>query len=459
MAIKSTQGVDMTNGNLFLKMISFSIPLIITNILQLLYNAADMIVVGQFAGPQALSAVGSNGALVNLIVNCFMGLSVGAGVAVSRNFGAKNEEGISKTLHTAIATALISSVFVGFIGIAFARPLLTLIQTPADVIDGAVLYIRIFFLGMPFNLVYNFGAAMLRAVGDTKRPLKYLSFAGIINVLLNLFFVIVLKMSVAGVAIATITAQAISTFFIIRCFLRGETVLKLDIKKIKIEKEELKGIVKIGLPAGISGSLFSLSNVTIQSAVNTFGSTVVAGNVAGANIGGFIFTSMSCVSQAALTSAAQNIGAKQYKRMRSGILNASCIIMLIGIFLGGFLFIFAPQLVSLYNSSPEVVEIGVLRLRVMSAFYSLCGLMDVGSGQLRGMGISLAPTLVSFVGICVFRLFWVGVVFPQYNSLLIIYYSFPISWTLTSFAQLTLYYFAQKRFPKENFTQEEVLNT
>ncbi len=451
MTTNTRRSIDMTYGSLFPKLVAFTIPLIITNVLQLLYHAADMIVVGQFAGPQALSAVGSTGAISNLIVNCFTGLSVGAGVTISRYFGARDAENISKTLHTAIATAILGSLIAGVIGFTSSRFLLELMGSPPDVIDGATLYMRIYFIGMPFNLVYNFGAAMLRAVGDTKRPLKILSFAGVINVLLNLFFVVVLQISVAGVALATITSQAVSSFLVIKYFLKGETELALDIKKIKIHKEHFKKIISIGLPAGIQGSLFSLSNATIQSAVNSFGSIAVAGNVAGANIGGFLYTVMNCISQSVLTSSGQNIGAKNYKRAKSSIFYGASIVVLASVICGVFFYTFAEVLVGFYSSDPEVIAIGVSRLRLMSMFYVFCGFMDLTVGQLRGMGSSLPPTIISLIGVCLFRLIWVATIFPLYGTLISVYWSYPITWAITSFANFILYLFVAKRFPNEDF--------
>ncbi len=448
MALKPRNQINMTEGSLIAKIISFSIPLIVTNMLQLVYNAADMIVVGQFAGPQALSAVGSSGPLVNLIIGCFMGLSMGAGVTISRAYGGGDAENMDKTLHTALTAAALSSVVVMIIGLLAARPLLTLMQSPPDVIDGATLYIRIFFLGMPFNLVYNFGAAMLRAVGDTKRPLKYLAFSGIVNVILNLFFVIVLGMSVAGVALATIAAQAISAVLIVRCFLKYNDILKLDLKKLKLHKEQLKEIVRIGLPAGVQGSLFSLSNATVQSAINSFGSSVVAGNVAASNLEGFLYVAMNSITQATLTAAGQNMGARKFLRARKGLLYGLGIVAVIGGTLGLLMNLLGPQLLSLYNTEPSVIAIGVMKLRITTSVYFIFGMMDVMVGQLRGMGSSLMPTVVSLCGVCIFRIFWVMVVFPMFGTLESIYYVYPLSWIITACAQGVMYLIISSRLPK-----------
>ncbi len=447
---KSKNQIDMTEGSILKKIIAFSIPLILTNMLQLCYHAADMIIVGQFAGSQALSAVGSSTALVNVIIGCFMGLSMGAGVSVSRYYGAKNPEGISRTLHTAIVAAVICSFLVATIGIIATRPLLIIMQSPPDVIDGATLYMRIFFLGMPFNLLYNFGAAMLRAVGDTKRPLIFLAFAGVINVLFNLFFVIVLGMGVAGVAFATIISQAVAAFLVIRCFIVDNEVLRLNPKVLKLHKYELIDIIKIGLPAGVQGSLFSLSNATVQSAINTFGSSVVAGNVAASNIEGFVYVSANSISQATLTASGQNIGAKKYQRARMCLTNSLVVVVVISCFLSLLINIFAEPLLALYNTDPQIIAVGITKIRITTSLYAIFGIVDVLVGQLRGMGASLMPTVVSLCGICLIRILWVAVVFPQTQTLESIYWVYPISWVVTVIGHWIMYFIMSKKIPKQD---------
>ncbi len=451
MATKKKYEIDMTQGNIFKNIFRFSIPLMATGILQLLYSAVDMIVVGKFAGAAALAAVGSNTALINMIINVFMGLSVGVGVCISRYYGARNQEGIDKTVHTAVAIAVIGGIFLSILGFFILEPILLAMQTPTDVFSGAALYLKIIFVGMPFNLVYNFGASMLRAVGDTKRPLKILSFAGVINVVLNLIFVIIFNMSVAGVAIATIASQSISAFLVLKFLSKGEGVLKFEIRKIRIYKQQLKKIIRIGLPAGIQASLFSISNVMVQSSVNSFNSTVInAGNAASSSLEGFMYTATNSVTQAAMTSAGQNMGAENYARVKRGA-GVSVLFSIAVSFTMGMLFItFGEQLISLYSDGDmDVVAVGLTRLKYMATFYVACALMDVLVGSLKGMGYYIFPTIVSFCGVCLFRIAWVSFVFSQYPTLDTIYAVYPISWTLTTLLQVTLLVVAIKKLPKK----------
>ncbi len=447
---KAINEINMTYGSLFPKIIAFSFPILLTGILQLLYNAADMVVVGQFAGPQALSAVGSTGSITHLLVTCFLGLSVGAGVGISRNYGAKNYESMQRTVSTAFVVSSLSGIFLAVLGIFVSRPLLELMGTPHDVIDAAAIYMKIYFAGMPFNLVYNFGASMLRATGDTKRPLRFLAIAGIVNVSLNLVFVITLNLSVVGVALATIISQLVSAVFVVNCFLKKDSLLKLNLKNLKVHKEELLTIVKIGIPAGLNGAMFSLANVLVQSSVNSFGSLVAAGNVASGNLEGFMLTGMNSVNNAALTSAAQNMGARQYKRMRTGLYYSFVVVVFLAIVMGAFFYLLAEPLISLYNSAPQVVQVGVDRIRFMSLFYLFFGFMDVIVGQLRGMGSSMFPTIVSFCGICLTRVLWIIFVFPLYPFIETVYFIFPVSWAITALIQFILYKIISNRLPKDN---------
>ncbi len=436
---KEKNQIDMTQGAIIQKELLFVIPLILTAMLQLLYNAVDVIVVGKFAGTTALSAVGSTGPLVNLLVNVFMGLSIGTSAITAVYFGAKDEESIHKVVHTSVAVALISGMFLVIIGI-FATPiLLQWMGTPDDVIDQSVLYLRIFFIGMPFNLFYNFCAAILRAVGDTKRPLVFLALSGIVNVVLNLLFVIVLQMSVAGVAIATIIAQAVSAILICRCLMNSDGGLRLNFGKIRIYKPQLKRMVQIGLPAGIQGSFFSVSNVIIQSSINQFGSVAMAGNAASSNLEGFIYAGMNCVHQAAVTFAAQNMGAKQYKRVRKNLYCCFGIVSVIGIGMCSVFGLFGTQLIGLYSDDAKAIAIGLDRLYLFCSCYFLCGIMDVMTGHLRGIGHSVFPMIVTLCGVCAFRVVWVFTIFQQVPSLMVLYISYPISWVM-SFVVLFVYY-------------------
>ena len=423
--------MDMTTGPLLPKVLAFSGPLILTGILQLLYNAADIVVVGRFAGPQALAAVGSTGALINLLVNVFMGLSVGASVVVARAYGAGDNRSVSTGVHTAITVAGVAGVLVGVLGFVASHPLLKWMGSPDDVLDMATLYMKIFFVGMPANMLYNFGAAILRAVGDTRRPLYYLTVSGILNVLLNLLLVIVFHMGVAGVAIATVASQVMSMTLVMICLIRSDGPIHLDLRKLRIHLSQLVEIVRVGLPAGLQGSLFSISNVLIQSSVNSFGSLVMAGNSAGSNLEGFVYTSMNAIHQADLTFASQNLGAGQFKRVRRVMWVCLGTVTAIGLGMGLVFLAFGNQLVSIYNSDPEVIHYGMTRLKIILPTYFLCGLMDVMVGQLRGVGYSILPMMISLTGACLLRVVWIYTFFAANPTLEVLYISYPVSWLIT----------------------------
>ena len=423
--------MDMTTGPLLPKVLAFSGPLILTGILQLLYNAADIVVVGRFAGPQALAAVGSTGALINLLVNVFMGLSVGASVVVARAYGAGDNRSVSTGVHTAITVAGVAGVLVGVLGFVASHPLLKWMGSPDDVLDMATLYMKIFFVGMPANRLYNFGAAILRAVGDTRRPLYYLTVSGILNVLLNLVLVIGFHLGVAGVAIATVASQVMSMTLVMICLIRSDGPIHLNLRKLRIHLSQLGEIVRVGLPAGLQGSLFSISNVLIQSSVNSFGSLVMAGNSAGSNLEGFVYTSMNAIHQADLTFASQNLGAGQFKRVRRVMWVCLGTVTAIGLSMGLVFLLFGNQLVSIYNSDPGVIRYGMVRLEIILPTYFLCGLMDVMVGQLRGVGYSIMPMIVSLTGACLLRVVWIYTVFAANPTLEVLYISYPISWFIT----------------------------
>ena len=433
--------MDMTTGALLPKVLLFSGPLILTGILQLLYNAADIVVVGNFAGAAALAAVSSTSSLINLLVNVFMGMSVGASVMVAKAYGAGDAERIRQGVHTAITVALFSGLLVGAFGFIMAHPLLGLMGSPDDVIDLATLYLKIFFLGMPANMLYNFGAAILRAVGDTKRPLYFLTFSGIVNVLLNLFLVIVVHMSVAGVAIATVTSQVISAALVLLCLIRSDSSIRLDWRKLGISWPALKEIVQVGLPAGLQGSLFSISNVIIQSSVNSFGSIAMAGNGAASNLEGFVYTSMNAFHQANLTFASQNYGAGQYKRVRRVMWVCLGTVTVVGLTLGLIFVGLGTPLLGIYNSDPEVIRYGLSRMQIIMTTYFICGLMDTMVGQLRGIGYSIMPMIVSLTGACLLRIVLIMTVFqiPEFHTLQVLYWTYPISWTVTFAAHMICY--------------------
>lgn len=425
--------IDMCSGSVFSKMLLFALPLMCSSILQLLFNAADIVVVGRFAGDNALAAVGSNTALINLLTNIFVGLSVGSNVLTAQYYGAKKEKDLKETVHTSMLLSIYSGVLLTVIGLVCARGLLELMQAPPEVLELAVLYLRIYFLGMTSMMVYNFGSAILRAVGDTKRPLYYLLTAGIVNVVLNLFFVIVCHMGVAGVGVATVISQTISALLVIRCLMKEQGGIHLELKELAISKEKLGKIMQIGLPAGFQGTVFSLSNVVIQSAVNSFGNIAVAGNSAAANIEGFVYMAMNAFHQATISFTSQNYGAKEYKRIYKILFAGELFVIITGTVLGNLAVFFGETLLGIYSPSAEVIAAGMMRVRIICSVYALCGVMDVLVGALRGIGYSIIPMIVSLVGACGLRLLWIATVFqiPEYHSLTTIYISYPITWTIT----------------------------
>lgn len=437
--------IDMCNGPLFGKILLFTLPLMLSGILQLLFNAADVVVVGRFAGNEALAAVGSTGALTNLLVNLFIGLSVGANVLVARYYGAKADEEVSQTVHTSILISLAGGVILSVLGIVLARPLLLLMDTPENVIEHSVLYMRIYFLGMPVMLLFNFGSAILRAIGDTRRPLFYLVTAGVINVCLNLFFVIVFHMGVAGVALATVISQCVSTFLILRCLILSDGCFQLRIDKLRLNLEKLGKIAAIGLPAGIQGSLFSISNVLIQSSVNSFGSVAMAGNTAGANVEGFVYMAMNSVHQTAVSFTGQNLGGRKYDRINKILIECLLFVTFIGLVMGNGAYLLGDRILSLYSPDQEVIAYGIQRMSIICTFYCLCGIMDVLVGSIRGLGYAVMPMIVSLLGACVFRVIWIYTVFQWDRTLHTLYVSYPVSWALTAMTHLICFVIIKKK--------------
>ncbi len=425
--------IDMCSGSVFKKMLIFAVPLMFSSILQLLFNAADIVVVGRFAGDNALAAVGSNGSLINLITNLFIGLSIGSNVLTAQYYGAKRDDDLKETVHTSMLLSIYSGIILTIVGIASARVLLELMQAPEEVLNLAVLYLRIYFLGMTSTMVYNFGSAILRAVGDTKRPLYFLLSAGIINVILNLFFVIVCHWGVAGVAVATAVSQTVSALLVVRCLMKEQGGIHLDLKQLAISREKFMKIVQIGLPAGFQGVVFSLSNVVIQSAVNSFGAISVAGNSAAVNIEGFVYMGMNAFYQAAISFTSQNYGAHEYKRVYKILIAGEIYAMAVGLLLGNLAVHFGNSLLGIYSQSPDVIAAGLRRMRIICTTYALCGMMDVFVGVMRGLGYSVVPMVVSLIGACGLRLLWIATIFhiPQYHSLAAVYISYPITWAIT----------------------------
>lgn len=435
----------MCNGPLFQKILIFTIPLMLSGVLQLLFNAADMVVVGRFAGSEALAAVGSTSALINLLINVFMGLSIGANVIVARYYGAGKKQEVSQTVHTAITLSLICGILLIGIGVAFSKPLLIWMGTPKDVITHAVLYIRIYFMGMPVMLLYNFGSAILRAIGDTRRPLYFLSVAGVVNVIFNLIFVIVFDLGVAGVAIATDISQLISAILIVRCLMKNDGAVKLHLDQLRIHRDKMMQMIRTGLPAGVQGAIFSLSNVLIQSSVNSFGSVAMAGNTAASNLEGFVYTSMNAFSQTSLSFTSQNLGGGKWKRIAKVAIYCVASVTVTGLVLGWSAYGTASCLLRLYSDQTTVITYGILRMQIICTSYCLCGIMDVMVGCIRGLGYSILPMIVSLIGACGFRVFWIFTIFRAQHSLTCLYISYPISWSLTITAHVICYVLIRKK--------------
>ena len=442
--------MDMTEGPLTTKIIKFTIPVMLTGILQLLFNTADVIVVGRFTGKTALAAVGSTGSLINLLVSLFIGLSIGTNVLVARYQGAKDDKAVSETVHTSIALGIVGGLILLIIGIVATRPLLEMMATPEDVIDQSTLYMRILFFGMPLNLILNFGAAILRAIGDTKRPLYYLTIAGVINVILNILLVTVFSLGVAGVAIATVISEGVSCVLILLCLKHETGAIRLYFNRIKINPSKCVDIMKIGLPAGLQGCIFSISNVLIQSSVNSFGSTVMAGNTAASNIEGFVYVSMNSLHQTCISFTSQNFGAGKFKRIKKVLINCLIIVAITGLVLGNSAYFFGKFLLSAYNNEAEVISYGLIRLSIISTMYFLCGLMDVMVGAMRGIGYSILPMIVSLVGACGLRIVWIYTVFVKFRTLNILFISYPVTWTITFLSHLVCYYIVTRKY-KDKF--------
>ncbi len=428
--------IDMINGPLFGKIVLYTLPLIAAGILQLLFNTADMVVVGRYAGSNALGAVGATASLINLLINVFMGLSVGANVAIAHYYGAGRFEELSRSLHTAISLSIICGFILLVIGQLFSEPMLILMGTPKDILPLSVSYMKIYFCGMPVMLLYNFGAAILRAVGDTKRPLYYLSLAGVINVILNLIFVIRFSMGVRGVAWATNISQAVSAILIIRCLIKNEGPCRLSLSKLCLDKKETSRIAKVGLPAGFQGAIFSISNVLIQSSVNSFGAIAVAGNTATCNLEGFVYNSMNSFHQTAISFTGQNMGAKNMKRVQRVLVICLLCVTATGLGMGLIGFAFGSELLGIYSTDPAVIAFGLRRMAIIFPTYFLCGVMDVMVGSLRGMGFSIMPMTVSLLGACVFRIIWIMTVFAINHTPEFLYVSYPISWFITAAVHL-----------------------
>lgn len=433
--------MDMCSGPILRKTLMFALPLMLSSILQLLFNAADIVVVGKFAGDNSLAAVGSNTALINLLTNLFIGLSIGANVVAARHYGAKAWDDLRRTVHTAMLLSMLSGALLLVLGVIGAEQMLIWMQTPEEVLPLATVYLRIYFLGMISTMVYNFGSALLRAVGDTKRPLYFLLCAGIINVILNLLFVIGFQMDVMGVAIATVISETVSALLVLRCLVKEKGGIHLELRAMRIDRKKMLQILRIGLPAGFQGVVFALSNVVIQSSVNIFGNIVVAGNSAAANLEGFVYMAMNAFYQTTLSFVSQNYGAGEQKRINRIVLLGEACVIVTGTLLGNMVVFFGNDLLQIYSNNPEVIAAGMVRLHYISMIYALCGIMDVMVGALRGIGYSIMPMIVSIVGVCVLRLIWLATVFqiPEFHKIETVYLSYPVTWILTSLVYIVFF--------------------
>jgi len=446
--------MDMCSGPILRKMLMFALPLMLSSILQLLFNAADIVVVGKFAGDNSLAAVGSNTALINLLTNLFIGLSIGANVVAARSYGAKTWDDLRDTVHTSMLLSMISGGLLMVLGVIGARQMLIWMQTPEEVLPLATTYLRIYFLGMASTMVYNFGSALLRAVGDTKRPLYFLLCAGVINVVLNLIFVVGFHLDVMGVAIATVISETVSALLVLRCLMKESGGIHLELRALHIHRKKMIQILRIGLPAGFQGVVFALSNVVIQSSVNIFGNIVVAGNSAAANLEGFVYMAMNAFYQTTLSFVSQNYGAGEQKRIHRIVLLGEACVIVTGTLLGNAVVFFGNELLHIYSSNPEVIAAGIVRLHYISMVYALCGIMDVMVGALRGIGYSVMPMIVSIVGVCVLRLVWLATVFqiPEYHRIETVYLSYPVTWILTSLVYIVFFIWVRVRTCRKSAT-------
>ena len=449
--VSAKKDIDMLNGPLTKSIIAYTVPIILTGVLQLLFNAADLVIVGRYCGSNSVAAVGATGSLINLIVNFFMGLSVGAGVTIAHALGAHHERDASEAVHTAVPTGAICGIIIMIIGIFCSEPLLRLMGNPDDVIAKSTIYMQLYFCGSIGSLLYNFGAAILRAAGDTKSPLIYLTIAGVVNVIFNVFFVVAFDMDVAGVALATAISHIISATLVIIKLMRRDDCCKLQIKKIKISMRPLCKMLRIGVPSGIQSSLFSISNVIIQSSINSFGSVVMSGSAAAGNIEGFVYTAQNSFSQTAVNFVGQNVGARKYDRVMKIFWRCMLLCTMTSLVLGGLSFVFSEQLLSIYiTDSAEAIGYGVIRMTIFGFTYFLAGLMDITTGTLRGMGKSVLPMIVSILGVCCFRVVWIYTIFmlPQFHTLEWLFISYPISWIIVLIAQGTLTIIEYKKLKK-----------
>ena len=441
--------IDMTNGTIMDKLITFSLPLMLSGILQLMFNAVDIIVVGQFSGSRPLAAVGSTSALINVFTNFFIGISLGTNVLAARFFASGKIKEMSDTVHTSILFAAISGVAMMIVGLLFSRFALELMETPDEVIDMAALYLKIYFVGVPFFMLYNYGAAVLRAVGDTRRPLVFLVISGTVNAILNVILVVAFHLDVEGVAIATVISQMISCVLVLRCLCKTDAGYQLHFSKLSINGKYLRQMFLVGVPAGIQSTVINFSNVLLQSSVNSFGSIAMAGYTAANNLLGFLYTSINSVTQACMSFTSQNYGVKKTKRMDRVLIDCIILSILIATVMGGAFYVFGPQILSVYNKEPDVIKSGMEILSFTTLTYFLCGIMDLFPGAMRGMGRSGVPMILSIIGTVGTRIFWIYVIFPRNRALDVLFISYPVSWGLTIVMQVCCFIIVRRKVHRE----------
>lgn len=450
------RNVDMCSGPLFSRILIFALPIMAMYILQLMFNTADMVVVGRFSGSKALAAVGATGSLINLIITLFMGLSVGTTVVVAQDCGADHPDDVSRSVHTSIAVSIVGGLIVMVLGIVLCKPLLNMMGTPKDIIDLSVLYMKIYFISAPATMVYNFAAAILRAAGDSRRPMYYLIITGTIHVIFNLFFVIVLHMGVAGVASATVISEYLSVLLIMICLSRCDGAIRFIPQKLHIDSHKLKDIVRIGLPAGMQGLLFSVSNVLIQSAVNSFGSIMVAASAASGNVENYIGTTMNAYYNAAIAFTGQNMGAKKYDRIDTIAKVCTVLVFATWIILGGATVLFGKPLLGIFTSDSEVINLGMLRLKVMMIAFFTCGIMNVYPGLTRAMGYSISPMISTLVGACLMRIVWLATIFKWYPTEVILFTCYPVTWALAGLGQVGIFFYARRKIRSHMVPKAEI---
>lgn len=450
--------IDMINGPIVPSIIKFAIPMLISGLLQILFNAADTIVVGRFAGHTSMAAIGSTGSLTNLLVNLFMGISIGVNVVVARGIGMKDEKSVDLAIHTAITLSVLSGVGLAVIGFILSPTLLSLMDTPYDIIDKSVLYMRIIFIGQPFNLLYNFSSAILRADGDTKRPLLYLTIAGVLNVILNLIFVVFIKMDVAGVAFATIISQATCAILVLKTLIKGSGNVKFSFSRITMDRRELKDILYIGVPAGLQSVLFSISNVLVQSSVNSFGSLAVAGNTAAGSIDGFLYTVNNCLAQTNISFLSQNYGAGKKDRIMAIMRSSMIITVTTALILGFVSLYFGPSILSLYSEESEVISYAMVRVRLVLTVYFIFAFEEMTVSCIRALGYSIAPMIISIFCICGFRVLWIFTYFAFHHTLQSLYIAYPLSWTVAALCHVSLLlYIWKKKNPLNSMIKNKVI--